>query len=144
VDTLQNFLNKTFKGSKTRKLLNLTSPLKHGGTIPKGTLVIMASGDAKLRLKILEKDTPHKGFSIPLILNSEAHDLDISPNYLHWYLSHKVIQDQLMMQAIGSVFLRVPKKIIDSIPVPIPTNSSRKQSVKEVVIKRKDDSFREL
>jgi len=142
---LQNFLNKSFKGSKIKNLANLTSPLKHGQMIPKGTLVIMASGDARLRLKILENDTPHKGFSTPLVLNSEAINLNISPNYLHWYFSHKVIQEQLMRQATGSVFLRIPKNIIDSIPIPIPTHSLNKQSTEEVIlIKRKDDDFREL
>lgn len=141
---LQSFLNKSFKGNKIKKLEVLVFPLRYGATIPKGTLVIMASGDAQLRLKVLEKDTPHKGFSTPLIMNSEAQALGISPNYLHWYLSHEEIKEQLIKHATGSVLLRVPKSIINNIPVPIPTNATRKQSIKEVVITKKDDGFREL
>ena len=56
---LDRFVGRKFKGHKTQKLSSLVDPLKQGQTIPKGTLVVMASGDAKLRLKILDKDTPH-------------------------------------------------------------------------------------
>lgn len=142
---IQNFLNKSFNGNKTKKLGTLLSPLKHGHIIPKGTLVIMASGDMKLRIKILEKDTPHKGFSTPLILNSDANELMISPNYLHWYLSHEILQEQLMKFATGTILLRIPKNIIDSILVPIPTHNVYKQTSKEVVInKQENDGFKEL
>ena len=69
---LNSFLDRKFKGNKTFKIDKLIEKIKTGENIPKGTLVIMASGDTQLRLKILEKETPNKGFSMPLILNEFA------------------------------------------------------------------------
>ncbi len=103
----------------------------------------MASGDAQLRLKILDKDTPHKGFSTPLALNDKAEILGITPNYLHWYLNSDVVSKQLMEYAAGSVFLRIPIKVIKQIPVPAPKKSFSKTIPKETVHK-KEDEFREL
>jgi len=65
----QSFLDKKFSKNEKIPIAQLVEYIKTNRTIPKGTLVIMASGDAKLRLKILEKDTSNKGFSTPLKIN---------------------------------------------------------------------------
>ena len=81
---LQAFLDSKFSGAKTRRLGSLYLPLKRNHTIPRGTLAIVASGDTQLRVRILEKDTPHRGRSTPLVLTEECASIGISPNYLHW------------------------------------------------------------
>jgi len=140
---IQSFLGKSFAGSTVKKISYLTSHIKRNELIPKDTLVIMTSGDAQLRLKILEKDTPHKGFSTPLLLNDNAKDLGITPNYLHWYLSRNEVCHELMLHAVGTIFLRIPIKKILQIPVPAPKKTFKKIVTKEIILK-KEDKFREL
>lgn len=139
---LQSFIDKNFKQNKKKKLESLITPLKHGQTIPKGTLAIMASSDATLRLKLLNKDTPHKGFSTPLVINDESRKLGITENYLHWYLGQEQVQTNLMKHATGSVILRVPRKYVYSLPVPVPVRPVKHNIGQEVVISKPDDPFR--
>lgn len=110
MEKLNSFLDKKFKGSKTFRLEKFTLWIKAGHSIPSGTLVIMASGDTQLRLKILEKDTLNKGFSTPLILNEFAKSHNITPNYLHWYLSLKEVKEYLISHATGTVFFKSTQK----------------------------------
>lgn len=138
---LDSFLGKNFRGHKIQKLGSLIDPLKHGQTIPKGTLVVMASGDTKLRLKILDKDTPHKGFSSPLRLKQTAIIKGITPEYLRWYLAQPEVAEELIKYATGSVFLRVPKSILDSIPVPTPKKPRDMPAQGDVVFQKEMDGF---
>jgi hypothetical protein len=142
--SLQSFLDRKFKNSKTHKLERLLTPIKINAIIPSGTLVIMASGDTKLRLKILDKDTPNKGFSTPLILNDFAFKQNITPNFLHWFLNFEEIKGYLISHAQGSVFLRVPKSIVYSIPIPSPTQVYKDQKINEIIIKKENTPFKEL
>lgn len=104
----------------------------------------MASGSTHLQLKILENDTPHKGFSIPLLIRDNALAKGITPNYLHWFLSQSEIANELMQHAKGSVFLRIPKIIIDQIPVPIPRKVQDWPSQANVIFKKDTDEFKSL
>lgn len=140
---IESYINKSFFGCKTLKLGSLITHIKRSKSIPAGTLVIMASGDAQLRLKILEKDTPHKGFSEPLLLNDVAVKSGITTNYLHWYLTNETVSKSLMGHATGSVFLRIPLSTIKDIPIPIPKTVFKTIPIEETVLK-KDDEFREL
>ena len=101
----------------------------------------MASGDRKVRAKILEKDTPHRGFSVPLPLNNTAADLKITPRYLLWFLSNDFVAEYLLRHATGAVFLRVPRNIIYNLPVPIPKGVTNAPVGKEIVIEKTDDQF---
>jgi len=141
VSSLDSFVGKKFKGHKVQRLASMIDHLKHGQTIPRGTLVVVASGDAKLRLKILEKDTPHKGFSTPLHLKNGAVEKGLTPEYLHWYLSQQGVADELMQHARGSVILRVPKPILESIPVPIPKKPREWPAQGDVVLQKEMDEF---
>lgn len=141
---ITSFLDQKFKGNARVLLSKLIEPIKHGTTMQAGTLVLMASGDRKLRLKILDKDTPHKGFSEPLVLNTYAHEHRVTLNYLLWYLSHEPIRDYLLSQTTGSVFLRVPRKILYSLPVPLPSRVVKTKDVDEIVLIKKDDPFTKL
>lgn len=141
----QSFLDMNFRKSKSEKLIKLIKPIKTGDTIPKDTLVIMASGDSKLRLKILDKDTPNRGFSTPLILNNNAIRKGITPNYLHWFLSHDFIKQYLISFATGSVLLRIPKSIINSLLVPFPTNQTKNHVLSdETIITKTDDPLKKV
>ncbi|MFZ2785509.1 MAG: hypothetical protein WAZ36_14005 [Sediminibacterium sp.] len=140
----QRFLDKKFKGSKKNKLGLLIEPIKASETIPIGTLVIMASGDTQLRLKILDKDTPNKGFSTPLYLNEFATKQGITPQYLHWFLSTKFVSEYLIERATGSVFLRVPKNIINGLLIPSPTKILKEVKNVETIIKKENTPFKIL
>lgn len=141
---INNFLNKKFKNNVRVPLAKLIEPIKHGTIMQAGTLVVMASGDRKLRLRILEKDTPHKGFSEPLRLNSYAGQQNITPNYLLWYLSLTPVRDYLLLHITGAVILRVPRKILHSVLVPLPTRPVKIKDVGEVVLQKAGDSFSKL
>lgn len=142
---LDSFVGRKFKGHRVQKLGSMVEYLKHGQTIPKGTLVVMASGDARLRLKILDKDTPHKGFSTPLILKDVAKEKGITPEYLMWYLGQEEVAYELMRHAGGSVILRVPRAIIESIPIPVP-RKPREWPVQEgeIILRKEMDEFKTL
>ena len=141
---LTSFLDRKFKDNKKFKIEKLINKIKTGDTIPKGTLVIMASGDTQLRLKILDKETPNKGFSTPLILNEFAKSKNITPNYLHWYLSIEDVREHLSSYAVGTVFLRIPKKIIDGLLIPVPSHNYIETETTEIIIKKENSLFKNL
>lgn len=133
-----------FRGQQRVLLGKLTSTIKHGETIPAGTFVVMASGDRKLRVKILEKDVPHKGFSVPLPLNRLAEDSKVTPRYLLWFFSHPFVCEYLLEHTTGSVFLRVPKRVLESLPVPIPKGATKLEAAKELILERDDEFAKQL
>lgn len=141
---INSFLDKKFRSNVRVPLTKLIEPIKHGTLIQAGTLVVMASGDRKLRLRILENDTPHKGFSEPLRLNSYANENKITSNYLLWYLSHTPVKSYLLLHATGSVILRVPRKILYSLPVPLPTQKIKIKEIEEIVLQKAEDNFSKL
>ena len=71
----------------------------------------MASGNRRTRLRILDEDTQHKGFSEPLALNAFATEHKVTPNYLLWYLSQEAVTKYLLAHAKGAVFVRVPRNV---------------------------------
>ncbi|MFK7031149.1 hypothetical protein [Flavobacterium oreochromis] len=139
-----SFIGTKFKGHKTLKLEKIITPIKTNSIIPNGTLVIMASGDTQLRLKILEKDTPNKGFSIPLKINIEGSKLGITQNYLHWFLSNQEISKYLISNAKGTVFLRVPREIINSLIIPVPKNFLKDYTPNEIIIRNENNPLKKL
>jgi hypothetical protein len=141
---LASFLDRKFRKNRRVPLADLIYSIKHGSAIQAGTIVLMASGDRKLRLKLLETDTPHKGFSEPLPLNDYAQENRVTPNYLLWYLSHEEIREHLLSQATGTVLLRVPRNLLHSLPIALPTRVIKARPMSEVVIERRDDSFSKL
>lgn len=140
----QSFLDKKFPKNEKVPISQLVDYIKTNRTIPKGTLVIMASGDAKLRLKILEKDTPNKGFSTPLKINALGKKKGITPNYLHWFLSQDFMKTFLMKFATGAVILRIPRKLIYELRVPTPANRKYITKSNETIIENHDNPFFKL
>ena len=143
-NSYKNFLNQKFKHSQKYRLGALINNIKANSNIPKGTLVIMASGDTQLRLKILDKDTPNKGFSTPLSLNDSANDFGISSNYLHWFLSLEETKEYLASFAVGAVFLRIPRAIINALQIPAPSKEQKIPQVRETVIQKENSLFKTL
>jgi hypothetical protein len=141
---LDSFFGQKFRRNVRVPLSKLIEPLKYGATIRAGTLVLMASGDRTLRLRILEEDTPNKGFSEPLALNGYAAENKVSPNYLQWYLSQEAVREWLLQHAKGSVFLRVPRQTLYDLPVALPTSVQKLKDVGEVVITKTEDAFSKL
>ncbi|AVP98575.1 hypothetical protein C7S18_15880 [Ahniella affigens] len=144
MDTLNSFLDRKFAKNKRVPLKALTEPIRSGHTIPAGVLVVMASGDRQLRIKILEKDTPHKGFSAPLPLNEFAAQHKITPHYLFWFLSQQPVAEYLVARANGLVFLRVPKSTLMDLPIPLPTRVTRIRPAKEFSVVKLNNPFSRL
>jgi hypothetical protein len=141
---LTKFLDSKFSKNKRVPLGDLIDPIRSRQTIPAGVLVIMASGDRRLRIKILDQDTPHKGFSEPLALNEFATEHKITPNYLHWYLSQGTVAQYLVDRATGAVFLRVPRALLYKLLVPLPTRVTRIKPPQEVSVVKTNNQFSRL
>ena len=141
---VSSFLDKQFRNHKKVLLGELVQPVKRGTAIKKGTLVVVASGDRKLRLRILEEDTPHKGFSEPLSLNAHARELGITPNYLLWYLSQPPVKEYLVSHLKGSVILRIPREVLYDLRVPVPSRSLVVEKPDEVILESPESPFSTL
>lgn len=141
---LTSFLAAKFSKNKRVPLGALVTPIRSKATIPAGVLVVMASGDRRLRIKLLDRDTPHKGFSEPLALNEFATEHKVTPNYLLWYLSHEQVATFLVEHATGAVFLRVPRKVLHSVPVPLPTRVTRIKPALEFSVIKTNNQFSRL
>lgn len=94
--------------------------------IPKGTLVVMPFVSGVIRLKILKKNTPDKGFSIPLKLSNKSEGQSITADYLAWFLKRDFVKKYLMDHVSGSVFPRVPRKVLFDLLIPLPTQARKK------------------
>jgi hypothetical protein len=141
---INSFLNSKFPKNKRVPLGTLISPTRTNSSIAAGVLVVMASGDRRLRIKILDRETPHKGFSEPLALNDFAIEHKVTANYLHWYLSHEIVANFLVERSTGAVFLRVPRKILYDIPVPLPTRVTRIKPATEFSVVKTNNEFSRL
>lgn len=137
-------LDSKFEKSMRITLSEIITPSKRGTNIPAGTLVLMPSNDSQIRLKLLDKITPDKGFSTPLILNKKGLENGITANYLNWFLSRDFVKNHLAQFAKASVFIRIPKKDLYDLVIPIPPNSRKYTSKKEIVIKIEENPFRKL
>lgn len=122
---LTSFLDSNFKNSRRVTIGMLVRKIRTGELIPKGSLVLMASGDRRIRFKVLDQDTPHKGFSEPLVLNEFAAEHKVTANYLHWFLTRDQVAQFLVDNAHGAVFVRVPRTILHAVPVPLPASVKR-------------------
>lgn len=128
-DSLKEYtgsLGKSFRKNKKIPLEKIIEPSKRGSIIPKGTLVVMPFVSGEIRLKILEKNTPDKGFSIPLKLSVKGDGQGITADYLAWFLKHNFVKKYLMNHVSGSVLPRVPRKILFNLLIPLPTQVRKK------------------
>ena len=121
-------LDKNFRKNRKIPLEKLIEPSKRGSMIPKGTLVVMPFVSGEIRLKILEKNTPDKGFSIPLKLSSRGEGQSITADYLAWFLKHNFVKKYLMNYVSGSVLPRVPRRVLFNLLIPLPTQERKKSA----------------
>jgi hypothetical protein len=138
---LESYLDSNFAKSRRVPLRALVLRITSGNMLPAGSLVIMASGDRRLRLKILDKDIPHRGFSEPLLVNGFAAEHKVTPHYLLWYLSQEPVTDYLLENASGAVFVRVPRKVLHDLIIPLPTSVTKIKAVNEFSVAREDTPF---
>ena len=80
-------LDKSFRKNKKVPIEKLIEPSRRGSVIPKGTLVVMPFVSGQIRLKILDKATQDKGFSIPLKILNKGKGQSVSADYLAWFLT---------------------------------------------------------
>lgn len=118
-------LDKSFRKNIKIPLDKLIEPSKRSSMIPKGTLVVMPFVSGQIRLKILDKATPDKGFSIPLIISNKDKGLSVTANYLAWFLKHDFVKKYLMYFVSGSVLPRVSRKILFNLLIPLPTQERK-------------------
>lgn len=137
-------IDSKFKKSKKILLWEIVLPSKRWGDIPAWTLVLMPSNDSQIKLKILEKITPDKGFSTPLILNKKGIENWITANYLNWFLCKDFVKDYLAQFAKGSIFVRIPRKELFDLVIPIPSNSKKYTIQNESALKFEENAFRKL
>ena len=144
ISKYQNELKTKFKGQKTIYLNELIKPGKRGEIIEKGTLVVMPFANGTIQLKILDKNVPDKGFSIPLRLNDIAEKNEITNYYLLWYLKHKIVIEYLINYVTGSVLPRIPKKDLFRIKIPIPKKKNEYDKNNVEIIRLENNKFREM
>lgn len=146
-DSLQSYMSKLdskFKKNSKVPLRKVIEQSKRGSIIPLGTLVLMPFVNGEIRLKILETDTPDKGFSIPLRISEEGAKQNVSPNYLGWYLRHDFVKEYLLLFVQGSVFPRIPKAKLFELLIPLPTYKREFTNPIEASILKTENPFREL
>lgn len=138
---LTSFLDAKFSKNRRVPLGALVTRISSGSVIPKGTLVVMASGDRKVRLKILERDTPHRGFSEPLLVNGFGAEHKVTPHYLLWFISQEPVANHMLAHASGAVFVRVPRRVLHAIPIPLPTSVTKIKPINEFSVTRTETPF---
>lgn len=141
---LTSFLDSKFAKNRRVPLSALIARVSSGSVIPKGTLVVMASGDRKIRLKILDRDTPHRGFSEPLLVNGFGTEHKVTAHYLLWFLSQEPVTNHMLERASGAVFVRVPRKVLNAIQIPLPTSVTKIKPINEFSIVRTETPFSKL
>lgn len=141
---LERFLDSTFSKNRRVPLGTLILKVPARAILKAGSLVVMASGDRKIRLKILDNDTPHRGFSEPLVVNGFAAEHKITPHYLIWYLSPEPLTEYLLATARGAVFVRVPRRVLHALPVPLPTSVTKIKPINEFAVTRENTPFSDV
>lgn len=139
-------LSTIFKKNQRIKLGDLITELPRGRIILEGTLVVLPGSYGEMRLKLLEKDTPDKGFSVPLRLNNISEEKSITANYLIWYFNKPFVKNYLASEATGAVFLRIPKKILYSLLIPVPQrhNYQIKNGANLITLRSKANHSKEM
>lgn len=137
-------LGNKFKSHVNVTLDNVIEQSRRNSTIPKGTLVVMPFVNGEVRLKIVDKDTIDKGFSIPLKINKEGDSRGLSPNYLLWYLKQDFVGKFLLSHVKGSVFPRIPKDMLFGMRIPLPKYRRKYSDRTEVKIAKVKNYFRDM
>lgn len=141
-----NGLTTAFKKNQRIRLGELITELPRGRIILEGTLVVLPGSYGEIRLKLLEKDTPDKGFSVPLRLNNVAQEKSITANYLIWYFGKPFVKNYLASEATGAVFLRIPKRVLYSLLIPVPQrlNYQIRNSPDSIILRSKANDSKEM
>lgn len=143
--TLQSILDKKIKTSEKIILADLIIPVERNKVLPEGTTIILSSL-GKLTIRKTIKEIPNNGkFNMyPLLLNNLAEEKGITSNYLQWFFGLKEINNYISENATGTVFIKVPQKIIHNLLIPVPKYNFKVASTKEIVIEKEQSEFKTL
>lgn len=143
--TLQSILDKKFKTSEKIILTDLIIPVERNEILPEGTNCILSSF-SRLTIRKTTKEIPNDGKFImyPLLLNDLAKEKGITSNYLQWFFGLKEINDYVSKNTTGTVFIKVPQKIIHNLLIPVPKYNFKVTSSQEIIIKTEQSEFKTL
>ena len=143
--TLQGLLDKRFKDSERILLSDLLIEPKLMQSLPVGTNVI-SSSYGKLSIRRLIKEVPNDGKynMFPLLLNDLAKQKGITSNYIRWFFDLKEVTKFIGENTIGTVYIKVPRKIIYNLQIPVPKYNFKIDAPQEVIIDNKQSQFRIL
>lgn len=141
---LTAYLDSKFRGCKRVPLGSLIHKVRPGEVIPAGSLTLVAAGDRRLRLRTTPKDTVHKSFSEPILPNDFAAEHKVTKAYLSWYLAQDEVFNYLVENATGAVFVRVPRKFLHAVPVPLPVRVKRIKTVTEFSVIKTNNRFSQI
>jgi restriction endonuclease S subunit len=138
---LTSYLDSKYSDCKRVPLGSLVHKVRPGEVIRTGSLVLVAAGDRRLRLRTTPQDTVHKSFSEPIFPNEFAAEHKVTQAYLYWYLTQAEVANYLVENATGAVFVRVPRKVLHAIPVPLPVSVRRIKPVTEFSVVKTNNRF---
>lgn len=141
---LTSYLDSKFSGCKRVPLGSLVHKVRPGEVIPTGSLVLVAAGDRRLRLRTTPKETVRKSFSEPILPNEFAAEHKVTQAYLSWYLAQAEVANYLVENATGAVFVRVPRRFLHAIPVPLPVSVKRIKPVTEFSVVKTNNRFSKI
>lgn len=139
--TLTPYLDSKFAGCKRIPLGSLIEKVRANEVIPVGSLVLVATGDRRLRLRILPKDSVYRSFQEPIIPNQFAAEHKVTQAYLSWYLSQEEVANHLVENATGAVFVRLPRKFLHAVLVPLPASVKAIKLVSEFAVVKMNNRF---
>lgn len=144
INKYKSQLDKKFRKNQKVPLSAVIQESKRGSTLSKETLVVMPFVNGEVRLKILDKATPDKGFSTPLILNTRGKRKGLTPQYLRWFLKHDFVVEYLLPNVKGSVFPRIPKKLLFELEIPVPVQKKKIEDESDTTFIKTSNPFRRM
>jgi hypothetical protein len=141
---LTSYLDSKFSGCKRVPLGSLIHKVRPGELVPEGSLMLVTSGDRRLRLRTMPKDTIHRGFQEPILPNEFAGAHKVTQAYLSWYLTQDVVANYLVENATGAVMVRVPRKFLYAVPVPLPASVTKIKTVTEFSVVKTNNRFSQI
>ena len=143
---LQSLLDKKFKASEKILLSDLILEPKQNEILPKGTNVIYSSSYGKLSIRKTLKEISNDGkFNmLPILLNDFAKEKGITSNFIQWFFDLEEISNYLSENTIGTIYIKIPRKIIYNLLIPVPKYNFKVNSPKEIVIDKQQSIFKTL
>jgi hypothetical protein len=141
---LTSYLDSKFRGCKQVPLGALIHKVRSGEVIPAGSLVLTATGDRRLKLRKTPKELVHKNFNEPILPNEFAAEHKVTQAYLSWYLAQDEVANYLVDNSTGVMIVRVPRKFLHAVPVPLPASVKRIKTLMEFSVVKTNNRFSKI